>query len=819
MCMLMPIESNQPTSNQNVTISGECSKNLTLKVNNETLEIPIVRNQLHQNGTTYFHKELKCHSLSSKETEAVVVSLRSQLSVRDKVICDQLRSAKIVTKELKTDSAMCKSITGNLFTVGNFISDHVQTSAFNCTILNADRCNSSNFSSSKIHAMQWSCNKLNSSHVDCNLYVSHDVTHVDNMSCATLPTCKLLVDEQKVFPAQKGYLLCHNGTLSWTENFHSVSLCQNQITLNNTTIDLPIMHQLCTRFSTEFGDVKAEHVESRNNKCCTVNASESNICQLFGDMMHFHEVHIKHFSGVVSADSIVVNNLNCSYTENGVLVNINNHSEFIEIPVENHQSNRVQFENLNLQSAQCLDLHTVNITCEDVTCDTLVANTVDKIVCEDLHIKSLPYGPSLKSVDANALTFIDGVNYLNLPTDHQSCNDKCTTFHCIIHAEDCKADTCTSNVIRCDKADMVTVKNTCTFVANNVYLNEFKNIYWNKNLLVLPDKESLLRFHMGQIQCISKAQFHTLVTDSIRDAIDSCILPFTKQSNDEHTTYFNCKVECNELQVSKITAQSTISNKIQSQCLQVHELNTGHMIANNVQCFKLNIQQCIDTVMDLEEPAVHLDYTDGCISFKTAETTCSVQTPLKYQQANSNETIFTGLTSEKAECEKVECVNVSAANSYTTTIQAGSLNSDHIKTNEIKTEQMFVKNCSRFATHDLQNIHTNKDILLTYNDMQISIPNWPLQHITSSLRHTNFSKLLCVDNIKCENLSVEELTTNSLVTDICTCTGCIESVEIECDSLKSVEFVDCQLPYNVDVLPDFDAVLVCDGESVFWEPI
>ena len=112
--------------------------------------------------------------------------------------------------------------------------------------------------------------------------------------------------------------------------------------------------------------------------------------------------------------------------------------------------------------------------------------------------------------------------------------------------------------------------------------------------------------------------------------------------------------------------------------------------------------------------------------------------------------------------------------------------------------------------------------MFTYNNMGIKIEGWPLRHVSCVENTTNFANTPSVGDLRTGEMVCRKL--KSTVVNCGDCgdaKGLIQSSEIECDSdIAASDCNDCSFPFTLPCdLPNFDAVLVCDGESVFWEPI
>ena len=814
----MPIES-QPKLVTNESFNIEYNTNLIVTVNSANADIPFVCNQYHSKDTTYF-KDLSTQNFICPKLQCDKSSLKCLLDVQESVFCNTLETHVLTAPEVHAENIFCEHTKGTSLTVDEFICDQVNCIEFKSENVDAREGSVHTIQSGNMQTTNCSFRDLTATSTECDVLLCNTI-ETAHIHTGFLDTNQLLWQNNQILPANHGVLTFKNGALQWTDTFADIQFSNNILTINNLHCSLPTQHQSANDHGTHFSDITADIVAVHLSSGTThVHAQSMDVSNMYTNSISATNWTTQSVTANVNADEITIQNLSCNYSNNKVCVVVNNTKTYLDVPIENHNVNadKINYSNLELLDGKCDLVQVGKITCNSTYSASLNSKTADEIICSCLTIETLPYRSPVLSVDHHKIQLIDGTVTLNLPIQHQSCNNEGTHFSSTVSAENCTADTCETRKMTCNEACTVNVQTHAFVNASNAHINDFVNIHWNHHLLVEPAVQSMMQFCNGKIHYLATNELEANLHGMLESEIQKCRWPFQKQRADKSTTYFDCDVRCNDIEAYNMNTEALAADLINASHIQTHELHINTCTTDKFTCNRLNLDNCTDFTYDSS-----LEYTGGIIIFKLGGATCELHTPFKNQTHNENKTSFTNIILEDVTCSDLDCSNIDTTKTTTVTFHteaqdctsayAQNITTEDLQTTSLKCRQLDV-------SYNLQSIHADKEIRLTYNNnMTVSIDGWPFRHMSASKRLTNFSNTLHVDKLSSETMSADNAYTDTITIDSCNCDSA-QGITNTSDTISVSQLLNCVLPHNIPMnVPDFDAVLACDGHSVFWKAL
>lgn len=818
----MPIES-QPklVANESIDteyINIEYNTNLIVTVNSANADIPFVCNQYHSKDTTYF-KDLSTQNFICPKFQCNKTSLKCLLDVQESVFCNTLETHVLTAPEVHAENIFCEKTKGTSLTVDEFVCDQVNCIKFKSENVNAQEGSVHTIQSGNIQTTNSSFSDLAATSTECDVLLCNTIATA-HIHTGLLDTNQLLWQKKQILPAKPGALTCKNGALQWTDTFADIQFSNNILTINNLHCSLPTQHQSANDHGTQFSDITADIVAVLRCDTTHVHAQSMDVSNMYTNSISATNWTTQSVTANVNADEITIQNLNCNYSSNKVCVVVNNTETYLDVPIENHDVNacKINYSNLELLDAKFDLVQVEKIVCNSTYSASLNSKTADEIICSCLTIDTLPYRSPVLAVDHRKIHLIDGTVSLNLPIQHQFCNNEGTHFSSAVSAENCTADKCETGKITCNEACTVNAQTHVCANASNTHINDFVTIHWNNHLLVAPAVQSMMQFCNGKIHYLATNELGTNLRSMLETEIRKCRWPFQKQRADESTTYFDCDVQCSDIEAHNMNTKVLTADLINAAHIQTHELHIKACTTDKFTCNRLNLDNCTDFTYNSS-----LEYTDGIITFKLGGATCNLYTPFKNQTHNENKTSFTNTILNNAACSHLDCTNIDTTKATAGTFHAEaqdctSAYAQNITTEDLQTTSLKCRQLD--VSYNLQSIHADKKICLTYNNnMTVSIDGWPFRHMSASERLTNFANTLHVDKLSSETVSADNAYTDSITIDSCNCDS-VQGITYTSDTISVSQLLNCVLPHNIPMnAPDFDAVLACDGHSVFWKAL
>lgn len=813
----MPIES-QPKLVTNESFNIEYNTNLIVTLNSANADIPLVCNQYHSKDTTYF-KDLSTQNFICPKIKCDRLSLKCLIDVQESVVCNTLETHTLTAPEVHAENIFCEKTKGTSLTVDEFICDQVNCIEFKSENINAHDGSVHTIQAGNVVSTNCSFSDLTATSTECDVLLCNTITTA-HIHTNFLDTNKLLWQNHQILPAKPGVLTFKNGALQWTDTFADIQFSNNILTINNLHCSLPTQHQSANDHGTQFSDITADVVAVHLCSDSThIHAQSMDVSKMYTNSISATNWTTQSATANVNADEITIQNLSCNYSNNKVCVDVNNTKTYLDVPIENHNVNaeRINYSKLELLNAKCDRVHVEQITCNNTYSASLNSKTADEIICSSLTIHTLPYRSPVLSVDHHKIHLIDGTVALNLPIQHQSCNNEGTHFSSTVSAENCTADTCETRKMTCNEACTVNVQTHAFVNASNAHIKDFVNIHWNQNLLVVPAVQSMMQFCNGKINYLASNEFEANLHEMLESEIRKCRWPFQKQRADESKTYFDCDVQSSNIEAYSMNTGALTADLINASHIYTHELHINTCTTDKFSCNRLNLDNCTDFTYNSS-----LEYTGGIITFQLGGATCKLHTPFKNQTHNKNKTSFTNTILEDVTCSNLDCGNIDTMMATTGTFHTQAQDCKSAYAQNITTEDLQTTSlkCSELdVSYSLQSIRAHKNIHLTYNNnMTVSIDGWPFRHMSSSKGLTNFSNTLHVDKLSSETISADNAYTDSITIDSCNC-DTAQGITYTSDISVS-QLLNCALPHNIPTkVPDFDAVLACDGHSVFWKAL
>lgn len=829
----MPIESLQ-TQTRDVhpapTLTSKYSKNLLLKINNLATEIVFVNNQKCIDNVTIFH-DVKADKLDCLKIHSSKTSVKCMLDVSSGATCRELQAHHLTTNTLTCDSVDCQKLDVKSLKAPLSLKEakcvNLQADSLDGQSIKINELTSDIINTGGLHG-QDAC----AGRIECDNYISSNI-HADHVDVGVISEAQLLVSNNHLLPSKQGVLACQSGTLHWADTTH-VSFIHSKLTINAFCVDMPTMHQTCNTNSTIFGGVKTTdlsasfckaHMETHRLKVYNLKAEHLESSDLYTNTC---------ITGNVIKGHVCIGALTCTYENDKVTVqaqhaNCAGHTgphKVVDIPLSNHDvsKNLVSFEKLRFDSNTSQRLEADEVLAH-VVCDSITTQTANSVTCNNLCIHSLPLKCSIISLDHKKLKLMDETHMLNFPVDHQTCTDEYTKFEGNLSCNVCTSDQIQTKKIDCHEVDTVHAER-CTFIkANTVYTSSVSILNLGNHMLVLDNvSEKLLQYTKGVLRFISNHEHKLLLGDVYKRQISSCAWPFAKQYTDDDTTYFDCHVRCNDLVSEHVQTHVLNSETIKCSIAHVHKVRSAELSVKDLHCAKIIAGKNNNLNESVVDPSgFNVQYLKGFIIVETQDSQCKISTPFKNQTADEHKTYFKNVESDVLFANEgiSQCANI--AKIITDKISSQSLSSHEFKAYDVYTKSLSTKTINSLPiSYDLQHIQTGKDIVFTYNNMVIEIEGWPLRHVSCVKNTTNFANTLSLGDLRTFEVACSELKSTVVNCGDCGDTdGIIQSSEIQCENeISASDCHDCNFPFDLPCdLPKFDAVLVCDGKTVFWDPI
>lgn len=828
----MPIESLQTQTPQKTapTLTSKYNKHLLLRINNIATEIVFVNNQKCIDNVTIFH-DVKADKLDCLKIHSSKTSVKCMLDVSSEATCSELQAHHLTTNALTCDSIDCqqlevkslkvpalsfKEAKGDKLQAGSLDAQSLRINELTCDIINTGR----------LHGQDARVGRI-----ECENFIAPNI-QADRVDVGVISEAQLIVSNNHLLTHKRGVLACQSGKLHWADITH-VSFIDCKLTINAFCVDMPTMHHKCNTNSTIFGSVKTTRLSASFCKA-DIETDHIKVHNLDGGHLDTDDLYINACLGNVNARHVLIGSLTCTYENNKVTVQASSATDqhtftqkgphkVVDAPVSNHDVSQklVSFENLRFDSNTSKWLEADEIAAH-VVCDSITSKTANSVTCNDLCIDSLPLKCSIVSLDHKKLKLIDETYVLNFPVDHQTCNDEYTKFEGNLSCNLCTSDQVQTKQIDCDQVDIV-YADRCTFIkAETVHTPSVEILDLGKHRLVLGNaSEKLLQYKQGVLRFISNHEHKLLVGDVYNRQISSCVWPFAKQCTDDETTYFDCDVRCNDFVSDLITAHVLNSETIECSSAHAHQVHSAELSVKNLHCAKIIAGHLNESVRD-QSDCMNVQYLNGFIIVDTRDSQCKISTPFKNQTADEHKTAFKNVEADVLFANEGISQYANVGKIITDQISSQSLSSEELLAYDVYTKSISTATFSLPISYDLQHIQTGKDIVFTYNNMVIKIEGWPLRHVSSVQNNTNFAHTLSVGDLITGEVECRHLKSIGLNCGNCGDAEClVQSSEIECDSdIAASDCNDCNFPFNLPCdLPNFDAMLVCDGESVFWEPI